>query len=166
MASGARSLSHAAGGGLPDGRGARIGLVVSEYYTEITHSLRDACLQTLRDAGVEDIPVERAPGTFELPAAADILYRHRLRTNALDAVICLGCVVRGETDHDRYINQSVATALQDLTIRHGSPFLFGVLTPNTHQQAVDRAGGAHGNKGVEVAAAALEIVSLRKRLDV
>ena len=79
-----------------------------------------------------------------------------------NGVICLGCVIKGDTDHDKYINMSVANALQQLTLQHKKPFLFGVLTPNTYQQAVDRAGGIHGNKGVEVAAAALKIVALKK----
>ena len=93
------------------------------------------------------------PGTFELPFAAKVL----AETHHLTGVICLGCVIKGETDHDIYINTSVANALQQLNITFDIPFIFGVLTPNSEQQALDRAGGKHGNKGVEAAVTALKM---------
>ena len=160
MASSLKNLSEHDKNTLPDGTNMRFGIVVSEYYSEITEKLLEACLDTLAKQNVkqENVQIVYAPGTYELPAACDILNN---KFNP-DAVIAFGCVVRGETDHDKYINVSVANALQNLMIKYSKPFLFGVLTPNTYQQAVDRAGGKHGNKGVEVAVAALKIVALSK----
>jgi 6,7-dimethyl-8-ribityllumazine synthase len=100
------------------------------------------------------------PGTFELPVGAKML----AQTQKLDAVICLGCVIKGETSHNEYINLSVANALQQMSIVSGKPFIFGVLTPNDMQQALDRAGGIHGNKGDEAAVTAIKMAALRKSL--
>lgn len=148
---------------LPDASDFKFGIVVSEYYAEITESLLAACLETFAAQNVqqENIFIEYAPGTYELPIACQRLNRWR----KVDALIAFGCVVKGDTDHDKYINHSVAQALQNLSIKYGKPFLFGVLTPNTYQQAEDRAGGKHGNKGVEVAVAALKMVALDKAME-
>lgn len=147
---------------LPHASDYKFGIVVSEYYPEITERLLDACLETLVKQNVkqENVFIEYAPGTYELPIACQRLNRWK----KVDAVIAFGCVIKGETDHDKYINHSVAQALQNLSIKYGKPFLFGVLTPNTFQEALDRAGGKHGNKGVEVAAAALKMVALEKKM--
>ncbi|MFT4968739.1 MAG: 6,7-dimethyl-8-ribityllumazine synthase [Chitinophagales bacterium] len=162
MASELRNLSNISTE-LPDARGFRIGIIVSEYYPEITESLLEACLETFSKQNVkqENIAIEYAPGTYELPIACQRLNRWK----KVDAVIAFGCVVKGDTDHDKYINHSVAQALQNLSIKYGKPFLFGVLTPNTYQEAVDRAGGKHGNKGVEVAVAALKMIALEKKME-
>lgn len=159
MASNLKNLSDHDKSSLPDGKNMKFGIVVSDYYNEISTALTDACLQTFSEQNVqqENIHIMYAPGTFELPAACDIL-NSKFQP---DAIIAIGCVVKGDTDHDKYINMSVANALQNLTIKHEKPFLFGVLTPNTYQQALDRAGGKHGNKGVELAVAALKIVGLK-----
>ncbi len=140
-----------------------IGIVVSEYYSEITYKLRDACMETLKQHGIaeEHIIVEYAPGAFELPLAAQWLFD----SSDVDAVICLGCVIKGETSHDVYINTAVANELMRLSIETDSPFIFGVLTPDTREQAEDRAGGKHGNKGTECAMAALKMLSLQERLE-
>ncbi|MFN8286348.1 MAG: 6,7-dimethyl-8-ribityllumazine synthase [Chitinophagales bacterium] len=140
-----------------------IGIVVSEYYSEITYKLRDACMETLKQHGIEEenIIVEYAPGAFELPLAAQWVYDNK----DVDAVICLGCVIKGETSHDVYINTAVANQLMHLSIETDSPFIFGVLTPDNHQQAEDRAGGKHGNKGTECAMAALKMLSMLERLE-
>jgi 6,7-dimethyl-8-ribityllumazine synthase len=82
----------------------------------------------------------------------------------LDAVICLGCVIKGETSHNEYINQAVASGLTNLSMVYGKPFIFGVLTPNTEEQARDRAGGKHGNKGVEAAVTAIRMAALKDSL--
>lgn len=158
MASNLKNLSEYNRDTLPDGSNMKFGIVVSEYYHDITESLLTACLETFSKQNVQqkNIKIIYAPGTYELPAACEILNK---QFNP-DAIIALGCVIKGDTDHDKYINMAVANALQNLMIKHTKPFLFGVLTPNTHQQAVDRAGGKHGNKGVEVAVAALKIVAL------
>jgi 6,7-dimethyl-8-ribityllumazine synthase len=83
---------------------------------------------------------------------------------SFDAVICLGCVIQGETRHFDFICQAVATGLMDLNLEYGIPFIFGVLTPDTLEQAIDRAGGKHGNKGVEAATTAVRMVALRRSL--
>jgi 6,7-dimethyl-8-ribityllumazine synthase len=162
MASELRNLSKIETS-LPDASDYRFGIIVSEYYPEITARLVEACLETFAAQNVQqkNLFIHYAPGTFELPIACQRLNRWQ----KLDAVIAFGCVVKGDTDHDKYINHAVAQALQDLSMKYGKPFLFGVLTPNTYQQAVDRAGGKHGNKGVEVAVAALKMVALEKELE-
>ena len=83
---------------------------------------------------------------------------------ALDATVCIGCVIKGETSHNEYINMSVAQALQHMAILSSKPFVFGVLTPNTMEQAKDRAGGKYGNKGIEAAVTALRMVQMAKDL--
>lgn len=140
----------------------KIALVVSEYNPAITFALRDAAINTLQQHGVEakNIFVELVPGAYELPLAAQWMFD----TKKADAVIALGCVIKGDTDHDIYINHAVSQALLNLSLQTKSPFVFGVLTPNTLQQAKDRAGGKHGNKGVECAVAALKMLQLKQRL--
>lgn len=142
--------------------GFKVGVVVSEYNEEITHALRDGCIQTLTAQGVKqkNISLHYAPGAFELPLAACWLFAKK----KVDAVIVLGCVIKGDTDHDIYINQAVSEALMTLSIETGKPFVFGVITPNSKQQALERAGGKHGNKGVECAIAALKMLELKKEL--
>lgn len=163
MASTLQNLSDYNAQALPDGKNLKIGIALSEWNTEITHSLYQACLDTLLKHGVqeENIELARVPGTFELPAAARML----IKAKSPDAVICIGCVIKGETEHDVYINSAVAQGITNLTLTSGTPVIFGVLTPNTEQQAKDRAGGAHGNKGVEAAVTALRMVDLDKSLD-
>jgi len=100
------------------------------------------------------------PGSFELTAGATVLGTE-LR---LDAIICLGCVIKGETNHDEYINHAVATGLTQLGIQTGKPHIFGLLTVLNEQQALDRAGGRHGNKGVEAAVTAIRMVALKYAL--
>lgn len=147
---------------LPNANTYKIGIVVSDYYLEINEALLEGCRQLFIQQGADpnNIIVEWAPGTFELPIACHLL---NMSSNDFDAIIALGCVVKGETDHDKYINHSVADALQNLAIQYDKPFLFGVLTPNTYQQALDRAGGKHGNKGIEVGAAALKMIAMKKK---
>lgn len=137
-------------------------MAVSRWNTDITHSLQDACKETLIKAGIkaENIYMVEVPGTFEIPAACKIL----LQTYGLDAVIGIGCVIKGETSHNEYINHAVATGLTQLSIISGKPCIFGVLTPNDMDQAMDRAGGKYGNKGVEAANAALEMIALKDQI--
>jgi 6,7-dimethyl-8-ribityllumazine synthase len=140
----------------------RIAIVVSEYNDDITFALRDGAIETLKKFGVKEkhIFVQLVPGAYELPLAAKWMYE---KTNA-DAVIALGCVIKGDTDHDIYINNAVSQALMNLSLQHKAPFVFGVITPNTLQQAKDRAGGKHGNKGVECAVAALKMLELKRKM--
>ncbi len=139
-----------------------IGIVVAAYHGEITGALYEGCYQTLLDKGVkaDHIYTIQVPGAFELPAGAKILAAN----TRLDAVICLGCVIKGETAHNDYINQAVANGLTNLSIVSGKAFIFGVLTPDDEQQAKDRAGGKYGNKGVEAAVTALQMAALKLQL--
>ena len=138
------------------------GIVVSRYNHSVTSKLLDGALQTLAEAGVADdnVDVVWVPGAWEIPVVA-----HRLaKCGRYAAVLCLGAVIRGETTHDQYINSQVSVSLGQLAVATGVPVLFGLLTCNTLEQALHRAGGDVGNKGVECAQAALEMASLMSRL--
>lgn len=158
MSSSLKNLSDYDHASIPSGKGKQIGIVVSEWNQKITFELMRGCTETLLQHGVqqEDIIISFVPGTFELPFAAKML----AKSNHLSGVVCIGCVIKGETKHDEYINHAVAQALQNLNLQFDIPFIFGVLTPNTDQQALDRAGGKYGNKGVEAAVTVLKMTSL------
>lgn len=147
---------------LPSCSGKSFGIVVADWNEEITYSMRDACIQTLESVDVsnDDIHVISVPGAFELPLGARLL----AGKEKLDAIICIGCVITGETKHDEYISNSVAGAIMQLNVASGKPVIFGVLTPRTKEQALDRAGGKYGNKGVEAATTAIKMVTLADEL--
>lgn len=159
MASALKNLSDYDENSLPEASKMTFGVVVSDWNKEITHALYEGCFDTLIKHGVkeENIHTIQVPGTFELPVAAKIIASRE----RLDAVVCIGCVIKGETDHDKYINTAVANALANLSIASGKPMIFGVLTPNTEAQAKDRAGGKYGNKGVEAAVTAIRMAALK-----
>ncbi len=140
----------------------RFAIVVSRYNQSITGKLLDGAVQTLMDAGVPDdqIDVAWVPGAWELTVIA----KRMADSKKYCAVLCLGAVIRGETTHDRYINQQVSLGLGQLAVDTGLPVLFGLLTCNTLDQAIHRSGGNVGNKGAECADAALEMVQLLQRL--
>ncbi|MEO8147966.1 MAG: 6,7-dimethyl-8-ribityllumazine synthase [Bacteroidia bacterium] len=133
-------------------------IVVSEWNAEITEALYNGCYQTLVEAGVKTEHIKRinVPGSFELTSGARLV----AEDHNIDAVICLGCVIQGETRHFDFICNAVANGLTQLCINYRKPFIFGLLTPNNMQQAQDRAGGKHGNKGVEAAVTAIKMVAL------
>jgi len=162
MASALKNLSSYSEENIPDCKDLCIGIVVSDWNEEITHTLYEGCFETLTKHGVneENIHTVQVPGTFELPTGAKLL----AASKKVDAVICLGCVIKGETSHNEYINQAVATGLTTLGVMTSKPFIFGVLTPNDEQQAKDRAGGKYGNKGVEAAITALRMANLKEKL--
>jgi len=141
----------------------RFGVAVSRFNIQITQSLLDGALDTLRRHGVADdaVDVAWAPGSFELPLVAKRL----AESKRYAAVICLGCVLQGETAHHEYINQQAAAGLAGIALQTGVPVLFGVLTCQTLEQAQHRAGGKAGNKGSEAALAAIEMVNLLAQLD-
>lgn len=143
-------------------RGARFGIAVSRYHEEITRRLLEGALGSLTRHGVteESVTVAWVPGAFELPVVADRL----AASGEFAAVIALGAVVQGETEHHDYINHAVAQALMDIGQKTGVPVLFGVLTCRTMEQALARAGGQVGNKGSEAALAALELVHVLGQL--
>lgn len=162
MASAQKNLSDYNEENIPSAEELIFGIVVSEWNKEITHALYEGCFETLLKHGAkeENIHVTQVPGSFELPMGAKILASY----HKVDAVVCLGCVIKGETQHNEYINQSVANGLMNLSVLSGKPFIFGVLTPNDMQQAKDRAGGKHGNKGVEAAVTAIRMAALKQAL--
>ena len=161
MASTLKNLSTYNDQNVPSAKEMTFGIVVAEWNEHITHALFEGCLETLKKHGAveEDIHIAQVPGAFELPIGARLLAN---RYPAVDAVICLGCVIKGETKHDEYINLSVANGLQNLSLAISKPFIFGLLTPNSEEQALDRAGGKHGNKGVEAAITAIRMAALRQ----
>ncbi len=160
MASALKNLSAYDESTVPDAAEMTFGIVVAEWNAAVTHALYEGCFDTLLQHGAkaENIFTMQVPGSFELPMGARLLAgKHNP-----DAVICLGCVIRGETSHNEYINHAVANGLVNLSIASGRPFIFGVLTPNDEQQALDRAGGQHGNKGVEAAVTAIRMAALKR----
>jgi 6,7-dimethyl-8-ribityllumazine synthase len=140
----------------------RFAIVVSRYNEHITGKLLDGAVSTLESAGVDggDIDVAWVPGAWEIPLVAQRL----AKSGQYIAVLCLGAVIKGETTHDEHINRQVSLSLGQLALETGLPVLFGVLTCNTVEQAIHRAGGNVGNKGQECAEAALEMVRLLSRL--
>lgn len=160
MASALKNLSVYNDNSIPDASEMIFGIVVAEWNAHITHSLYEACHDTLEKHGAkpENIFTIQVPGSFELPAGARILNGQQ----NVDAMICLGCVIKGETSHDEYINQAVAIGLTNLGLTTGRPHIFGLVTTNNEQQALDRAGGKHGNKGTEAAITAIRMASLKK----
>lgn len=140
----------------------RIGIVVSEWNSHITDSLLEGAYNTLLEQGVakENIQIHHVPGSYELPTGADMLFR----LTGADAVICIGCIIQGETRHFEFIAQAVADGIMRVGLEHGKPAIFSVLTCNTMEQAEDRAGGKHGNKGVEGAVSCLKMLDLQQTL--
>jgi 6,7-dimethyl-8-ribityllumazine synthase len=147
---------------IPGGAGHRFALIVSRFNEGITSRLRDGAAAAFSEAGVAPDDVEEfwVPGAFELPQAA----RAAADTGRFDAVVCLGCVVRGETPHFEYISSAVAHGLMHASAESGIPIAFGVLTTDTLEQARARAGAGRDNKGFEAAAAGLEMAALVRRL--
>jgi 6,7-dimethyl-8-ribityllumazine synthase len=145
------------------GAGLRFAIVVSRYNDAITTRLLHSAVQTLTSHGVldADIDVAWVPGAWEIPVVADRLVQSRRR---YDAVVCLGAVIRGETSHDQHINRQVSLSLGDIALQSGVPVTFGVLTCESVEQALNRSGGSHGNKGEECALAALEMARLLAKL--
>ena len=135
----------------------RIGIVVSEWNDRITDSLLNGAEESLLKHGIlqENILVKHVPGSFELPLGA----KWMLEKTDVDAVICIGCIIQGETRHFDFIAQAVADGILNVGLQFSKPVIFSVLTCNTMEQAEDRSGGKHGNKGVEGAVSALKMLS-------
>ena len=142
--------------------GAGIGVVAARFNARFVDRLLEGALRVLARHGVADPTVVRVPGAFELPLAA----RHLAGAEGIEAVIALGAVVRGETPHFDYVCAEAARGILAASAQTGVPVIFGVLTCDNRAQADARAGGEHGNKGGEAALAALEMVTLRRRLGV
>jgi 6,7-dimethyl-8-ribityllumazine synthase len=147
---------------VPSAKGYKFGLVVSEWNNEITDALSQGAVDTLlkNEVKKEDIIVSRVPGTFELSLGAQFM----LEYTDSDAVICIGCVIQGETPHFDYICQGVTQGITQVALDYNIPVIFGVLTTNNLEQAKERAGGKHGNKGVEAAVTAIKMVVLQDKM--
>jgi len=156
MATELKSLSVYSTEGLPDISDKRFGIVTAEYNPEITGALYQGALETLLTNGANkaNITSKQVPGSFELTLGAQWLAAEA----EIDAVICIGCVIKGDTPHSDYICHAVAQGLTDVAIKYNKPVVFGVLTPLTYEQAKDRAGGKHGNKGDEAAISAIRML--------
>jgi 6,7-dimethyl-8-ribityllumazine synthase len=148
---------------VPDAAKMRFGIVVSDWNIEITRALLDGAVNTLKKHGASDnnIVVKHVPGSFELTLGGQFLAEY----DDLDAIICLGCVIQGETPHFTYICQSVSYGITQLNLEYNIPFIFGVLTTLNIEQAHDRAGGKHGNKGDEAAVTAIKMAALQREIE-
>jgi len=156
MATSLQNLSTYDSSGFIDISEKHFGLVVAEWNRELTDALRDGAVATLLEHGAkeENIFINAVPGSFELTLGAQLLAQHE----EMDAVICLGVVIRGDTKHDDYINHAVAQGLTTVGLKYNKPVVFGLVTTNTLEQAQDRVGGKHGNKGVEAAVTAIQML--------
>ncbi|WP_425389727.1 6,7-dimethyl-8-ribityllumazine synthase [Ekhidna sp.] len=137
----------------------KFGIVVAEWNEQVTESLFSGAYQTLIGAGAirENIERMNVPGTFELSLGGQWMAERK----DIDAVICLGCVIQGETRHFDFICDAVANGITNVSLKFNKPVIFGVLTPDTMKQALDRAGGKHGNKGDEAAATAIKMLGVK-----
>jgi 6,7-dimethyl-8-ribityllumazine synthase len=162
MSSADKNLSVFNTEGLPDISTKKFAIVVAEWNSEVTEKLFEGAYETLLKYGALADNVERGnvPGSFELTLGAH-WYAQR---EDIDAVIALGVVIQGETKHNDYINHAVAQGITNISIKNNKPVIFGVLTPNTMEQAIDRAGGVHGNKGDEAAMTAIKMVGLKDQV--
>lgn len=156
MASSQKNLSTYSTSNIGDPGTKKIGVVVSEWNSEVTDALYSGTVDTLLKHGVkrDNIIKKSVPGSFELSLGAQWMANDQ----DIDAVICLGCVIQGETRHFEFICQAVSQGITQVALKFNKPVIFGVLTTGTHQQAIDRAGGKHGNKGDEAAATAIKML--------
>jgi 6,7-dimethyl-8-ribityllumazine synthase len=157
MSSADKSLSEFSTENLPDVSNKEFALIVAEWNSEVTEALAAGAYNTLVKHGVKPNNITKVyvPGSYELTYAAQCMAA-KIR---IDAVICIGCVIQGETKHNDYINHAVAQGLTNVSLKLEKPVIFGVLTPNNQQQALDRAGGIHGNKGDEAAITAIKMLA-------
>jgi 6,7-dimethyl-8-ribityllumazine synthase len=141
--------------------GARVAVIAARFNAHVVDELLAGCLRRLTEMGLPEssVDVERVPGAFELPVAAKIL----AKTGRYAAVVCLGCVIRGDTPHFDYVAGECARGIQQVAISESLPVIFGVLTTNTEEQAIARTGGSHGHAGVWAADAAAEMVNVVRR---
>ena len=163
MATQLKSLSDFSHTTIPSGADFKFGIVTAQWNAEVTGTLYNGAISFLEKHGVkpENIIEVTVPGSFELTSGADLM----LSKKDVDAVICIGCVIKGETPHFDFICSAVANGVSQVSIKYNKPVIFGVLTTNTLEQAKDRAGGKHGNKGDEAAATALLMADLQKNLN-
>ncbi|NEU10025.1 6,7-dimethyl-8-ribityllumazine synthase [Flavihumibacter sp. R14] len=162
MATHLKNLSDFSNLEIPTAKNYRFGIIVSQWNDEVTNALYRGAYDTLLkyEAAEENIITIQVPGSFELISAADML----LTSRQFNAVICLGCVIQGETRHFDFICDAVANGISNVSIKHNKPVIFGVLTTDNLQQALDRAGGVHGNKGEEAGVTAIQMAHIQHSL--
>jgi|SRR6056297_2787768 len=162
MATRNQNLSEAGSKQKVAASGMRFGIVVADWNSQVTDKLEEGAYQTLlkQEVKEQDIIIRRVPGSIELTLGAQLMAEHL----DLDAVICLGCVIQGETRHFDYVCDSVTQGITQLNIQYQMPFIYGILTTENQVQAMDRAGGKHGNKGDEAAMAAIQMARMKKDL--
>lgn len=162
MATVNKNLSHYDKDSIPNGADFKIGIVVSEWNENITFNLLKGAKEALLENGVkeENIHVHYAPGSFELPLASQWL----LEKEDIDGVVAIGSVIQGETKHFDFVCNATAQGVKDVGLKYNKPAIFCVLTDNNLQQATDRSGGKHGNKGIEAAIACIKMVHLKKSI--
>ena len=160
MASNLKNLSTSEGTIVPSAKNMKFAIVYAEWNSKVTDALKEGAIKTLLKHGADkkNIHTHAVPGSFELALGAQLLAEHC----DADAIICLGCVIQGETRHFDFICHAVANGITQLNIKYNKPFVFGVLTTQNQQQAMDRAGGKHGNKGDEAAITAIKMVHLKQ----
>ncbi len=163
MASELKNLSTFEGSEIPNAATMKFGIVWAEWNHPVTHALMTGAEATLLKYGTkpENIIIKTVPGSFELTLGA----QYMAEFSNVDAVICIGCVIKGDTKHFDFICDAVAKGITNLNLKYNKPFIFGVLTPNTQQQAEDRAGGIHGNKGDEAAITAIKMLDLKNQFE-
>lgn len=162
MATNLKNLSDYNTSKVPGAKKMKFGIVVSEWNGEVTDLLYKGVYETLIRHGVKEgnIFVKTVPGSFELTLGAQFLAEY----GEFDAIICVGCVIKGKTPHFEYICQSVTKGITDLNIKYNMPFIFCVLTTNDPEQAKERAGGKYGNKGIEAAVTAIKMAALNNQM--
>lgn len=144
------------------GKKLHVCVIVSQWHKNITDALLEGVFSVFEKIEINDFSLEviDVPGSYELPLGA----QWAINNYSPDAVICLGCIIRGETPHFNYISKAVSNAIMQLNLTHNIPVIFGVLTTDSLKQASQRSGGKHGNKGADAAVATLEMIELRNKL--
>jgi len=162
MATSIKNLSDYDKKNISNGADYKIGIVVSDWNETITGKLMEGALETFKENGVceENILIKTVPGAFELPLGAQSL----LEFNKLDGVIAIGTVIQGETKHFDYVCSGATQGIMTVMLNYNTPISFCVLTDNNMQQSIDRAGGKHGNKGIECAVSLLKMIQLQRSL--
>lgn len=160
MATSLKNLSAFDQDTIPNGADFSIGIVVSEWNGHITSKLLEGALETLLSSGVKEsnIHIKQVPGAFELPLGSQWL----AQDDKIDGIIAIGVVIQGETRHFDFVCSGTTQGIVDVTLKYNKPIGFCLLTDNTEQQSIDRAGGKHGNKGVEAAVTVLRMIELKK----
>lgn len=156
MATNLKNLGDHSGKNMISLKSKRVGIVVSEWNDQVTDALLSGAVGVLKGQGIkkDNLLVHYVPGSFELSLGAQYLAQEK----KIDAVVCLGCVIQGETRHFDFICDAVANGITNVGLKYNKPVIFGVLTTDTMQQALDRAGGKHGNKGEEAAVTAVKML--------